>query len=380
MNWPSTVIFLNGLIVCFCASCAHRQVGEVVAKQVEYEGGVYVKEMLAQSPFEKVELTWQEAYELMKERNPDYRKAVLGYAEASSRHSLAGNFSTQMGTSLGDTVRGVIDPEEMIRTLKDPVTSLPEQFESMTSLKDVSHDMEQKEWGKKEQAIAAEMKRREEVVRLQVLFRRGGLIDRQLDWVGKMQGNEGFDPAAQPDLAAFIAKVTADRNKWLDEVRDFFNAEYYDVKLAGGDSAMSDYETVSQPDFSDWKRWGVLNRKTALTKVLKTQHDSQKPMIPGSNLVADKIDLMFNGETQPLAEIASQDVRANARLMIRSWREMKQAQKQAELIKSELTKMEAENALGKAAVAKKTQLYALRNTEIASAKVVWMMDETCWLD
>ena len=195
-----------------------------------------------------------------------------------------------------------------------------------------------------------------------------------------MRGNEGFDPAAKPDLAKFIAKLTDDRKKWLDEVRDFFNAEYYDVKLAGGDSAMTDYETVVHPDFSDWKRWGVLNRKTALTKVLKTQHEARKPMIPGSNFVADKLDLLLTGVSRPLAEIAQQDVRADARLMIRSWREMKQAQKQADLFKSELAKMEAENALGKAAVAKKTQLYALRNSEITSAKVVWMMDETCWLD
>lgn len=285
-----------------------------------------------------------------------------------------------MSASLSETVRGMIEPEEMMRALKDPVTSLPKKFESVASLKDVSHEMEQKEWGKEGKTIAAEMKRRQEVVRLQVLFRMGSLIDRQLDWVEKMRGNEGFDPAAKPELGKFIAKLTEDRKKWLGEVRDFFNAEYYDVKLTGGDSAMADYETVTQPDFSDWKRWGVLNRKTALTKVLKTQHESQKPMIPGSKLVADQLDLMLTGETQPLAEIARQDVRADARLMIRSWREMKQAQKQADLIKSELVKMEAENALGKTAVAKKTQLYALRNSEISFAKVVWMMDETCWHD
>lgn len=377
MTWSSKVI-IHALMIFSSFACARKQVNQVVASQVDHEGKIYAKEMRAQSPFKEVELTWQEAYELMKVRNLDYRKAVLGISEAKAQHSLVGNFSNQMGSSLGNAVRGVINPEEMIQTLKDPVTSLPKQFESVTSLKNVSHDMQEKEWGKKEKAIASEAKRREEIVRLQVLFRRGKLIDQHLGWSEKMSAREELDPAVKPELEKYAAKLKDDRKKWLNEVRDFFNAEYYDVKLAGGEGAMPDYQKTAQPDFSDWKRWGVLTRQTSLAKVLKAQHKEQKPMIPGANLVADKIDLMLNGESPPLAEIEQEDVRNHARLMIRSWREMKQAQNQADKLKAELDKMEAEASLAKVLVDKKTQLYALRNSEISSAKVVWMMDETCW--
>ncbi len=373
-------IALSVLSGCFLAGCAGQQVGQKLAKQSDFEGKVYADEVMAQSPFEKVELTWQEAYELMKTRNPKYRAAMRDFSDATMGSSLVSDFRTQLGSSLGDTVRGVIDPGQMLKTLKDPVTSLPEQLESISSLKDVNHDMEQKAWGKKEKAVKAELKRRTEVVRLQILFRRGEILKKHKAWTEKMQAKEKLAPGAKGELAKYVGKLKKDRKKWLDQMRDFFDAEYYDVEVAGGDGKLPDYHAVSRPDFSDWKRWGSMKRKTAVVGVMKKSHDEGKPLIPGSDALASRLDMMFSGEEHPAVQLEREKVRESTRLMIRSWREMKKAQTQADTIKNDLEKVMASESPGKAAVAKKQQLYAVQNSELASARVVWMLDESCWKD
>lgn len=367
-------------MACLLTSCAQQQTEENVAKHAGFEGEAFAEEVRAQSPFEKVELTWQEAFELMKVRNPDYRKAVLGYAEATSKMAMTDNIGGQMGMSLGNTVRGVFDPEEVIKTLKDPVSGLPDQFESVSSLKDVGHNMEQKEWKDSESASLAEQQRRQEVVKLQVLFRQGMILDEHLQWVAKVDPE--IDPKAKAVLAKHTSQLKADRKKWLSEVRDFFNAEYYDVKLRGGSRKLRDYQGVTRPDFANWKRWGALQRKAALTKELKKQHAEQKPMIPGANLVADRLDAMFHGEPGATVELPQKDMRDSARKMIRSWREMKVAQEKARELKAALARTddEAEKGLGGGEIAKLGQLYNFENAELASVRTVWLMDEECWKD
>lgn len=352
-----------------------------MGKHTEHEGSVYANEVLAQSPFETVKLDWREARELMKVRNPQYRSAALSYNNATSATPLVKNFRTQMGDSIEDTVKGIVNPEDLAKTFSEPVTGLPKQMESISSLKDVSHKMAHAEWEKKEKEIVSEKKMREQVVKLQALFRRSAAIDKHLVWVETAKSGKELDDEAKKELVKFETKLKEDRKVWLDEVRDFFNAEYYDVKLEQGKAVMPDYKDVTQPDFTQWQRWGMLGRVESLAGVLKKEHADSKPAIPGTTLVMDKLSMMASGGEGKLdAELDTQNVRNSVRMLIRSWRGMKLAQQKADKVRTEIKPMQDSSAVAKSLVAKRQELYGLEQKEIQFAKVVWMMDERCWTD
>lgn len=352
-----------------------------MGKHTEHEGRVYASEVLAQSPFETVKLSWRDARELMKVRNPQYRSAALSYNSATSATPLVKNFRTQMGDSIEDTVKGIVNPEDLAKTFKEPVTGLPKQLESISSLKDVSHKMAQTEWVKKENEIVSEKKMREQVVKLQALFRRSATLDRHLAWVEGVKSGGELDADTKKELVKFETKLKEDRKVWLNEVRDFFNAEYYDVQFVQGGTVMPNYSDVVQPDFTEWQRWGTLGRVESLAGALKNEHEKSKPAIPGTALVMDKLTMMMNdGDRKLDAELDTQNVRNSVRSLIRSWRGMKLAQQKAAKIRTEIKPLEDSAAAGKALVSKRQELYSLEQKEIQYAKVVWMMDEKCWAD
>lgn len=368
--------FKLGVIALMGVSCVQQKVVKSIEKHKIHEGKIYANEVKAQSPFEKVRMDWKTARNLMLKRNVKYREAWGGFVEASEEVSLARNIGGHVGSGLGNTIKNVADPDKLAKSLKSPVTSLPKQFESLGSIKNLSHEMASTAWSRKGKALDCRRKMREEEVKLQVFFKRSELLEEHLKWVSSVKEKE-MDPKAKEGLVKFERKLKSERKKWLDDVRDFFNAEYLDVELSGGAPGMADYRGVTEPDFSDWKRWGALNRVNALAKVLKEQHNESKPMIPGTTMVKEKLGGVLNLADQYEAEIATQDVRGSVRKLIRSWRGMKQAQARS----AELQAMEKEGdegLLDAAMVSRRVALYEAQKQAVDHAREVWLLDERCW--
>jgi len=319
-------------------------------------------------------MDWKAASSLMTKRNPKYRSAALGYVEACEETSVVKDIGGHVGSGLGDSLKSVTSPDAIAKSLKSPISEIPKQFESLSSLKNISHKMAQTAWEKKESEMLCRKQMRIEKVGLQVYFKKGALIQRNLEWCAEVKAGE-IDPASRAILVKFESKLKEDRKAWLNGVRDFFNAEYFDVELRGGSAAMQDYREMVQPDFSDWKRWGALNRVEALAKVLKKRHEESKPMIPGTTVVKEKLTGMLNMKGGMGAEIETREVRASIRKLIRSWREMKITQRKIGELEAGLG-----DEFSKQVVTKRIQLYGLEVKELEYAKEVWLVDERCWSD
>lgn len=367
--WFKIVLFST-----LCVGCVREQVVQSIEEHKVVEGKVHANEVKAQSPFKKVEMDWEAAKNLMAKRNPKYRAAALGYVEACKETSVVKDFGGHVGSGFGNSLKSVASPDAIAKSLKSPISELPKQFESLSSLKNISHEMAQTAWEKKESEMLCRKQMRTEEVMLQVYFKKGELIDKHLAWAAVMKKGE-VDPASMELLVKFEAKLKEDRKVWLNGVRDFFNAEYYDVQFRGESVSMQNYRKLVQPDFSDWKRWGALNRVEALAKVLKKRHKESKPMIPGTTVVKEKLQGMLNLEGGMEAELETREVRASIRQLIRSWREMKVAQRKIGELESGLGEGVDKKVLGKRA-----QLYGLEMKELECAKAVWLVDERCWSD
>ncbi|GAA5495621.1 hypothetical protein Rhal01_01800 [Rubritalea halochordaticola] len=380
MEWQPW-IFTSLLTASLCVSCATQEVDRSMGKHSEHEGRVYSREVMAQSPFKPVKLSWGQARELMKERNPHYRSAALSYNRATTSTSLVKNFSTHMGGSIEDTVKGIVNPKDLAQTFKEPSVGLPKQLSSISSLKDVSHKMAQEEWELKEKEVIAEKKMREQIVDLQLLFRRSAVIEKHMSWVEDAKSEKELDAEAKKELAKFETKLKADRRAWLGEVRDYFNAEYFDVQFVQGDNDMPNYRNIAEPDFAQWQRWGMLSRVESLAGALKKEHEKSKPAIPGTDVLKDKLSMMVNdGDTKLDAELDTQSVRNSVRTLIRSWRGMKVAQNEADVLRREIKPLQSSAGASKTLVSKMSKIYSLELTEVKHAKEVWMMDERCWAD
>ena len=357
-------------------SCAQQEVAVCVENHSFHEGTRYADEVAAQSPFETVEISWSVARELMEERNLAYRKALKAYRVARAEVPMLTQLSSQLKESVGVSLHDVLKPQALAKSFQDPIVGLPKQLGSISALKDISHVMEQDVWEKAGESVEARLQMRTEKVKLYSLLSQGEVIERELERLEAEQPDAELelDPKLKEARLKWLASVEKDRDEWIAEVRDFFNAEYYDVNFQKDSSAKPSYRSVRAPDLTEWQRWCFLNRSQSLVKALQEQHKKSKPTVPGTRAVKSKVDDILNKREEYLVTLNTNKVRGEVRNLISNWREMKRTQ-------SELSALDfGGNASGdpKVDLAKAQKVYQLRCQEIEHTSVVWMMDEDCW--
>lgn len=357
--------------------CVQPHVTESVAEAAVLEGRRYAKEVEAQSPFETVEIRWSEAEELMEKRNRTFIAAHQSYQMANEKKPLVSELTSETKSAVSASFGEALAPDALLKAMLAPATELPKQLVSLGKLKDLAHQIEQSAWEETAVSVDAELKMREEKVRLHRLLRMGELIDSEL------KSTETAPPppaAADPKLVAAVddwrASLRSERQKWLTEVRDLFDAEYHDVRFIRDDSGLPTYRDESQPDLGDWQRWCHLQRSQELVTALGNAHEKSKPKVPGTSLITNKLADMTHTEfAKPEPTRNAGSVRREVRSLLQSWRKMKNAQQQA----ARLEKAEHAPALDSLAGVKAHQtIFNLRRDEIEHSSVVWMLDESCW--
>jgi hypothetical protein len=362
-------------------SCAQHEVTDCVGNHAHHEGLRYADEVAAQSPFETVEISWSGALQLMEERNLAYRKAMNSYQTANQDTPTVSQIHNQLKKSVKISLNDVLKPQSLAKSFQDPITALPKQLGSISALKDISHEMEQTVWSKEGDSVEAKLLMRKEQVKLYTLLSKGEVINREIDRLGAepselSESGEQIDPKLKEAQEKWVASVIKDRDDWLDEVRDFFNAEYHDVIFRKDASAKPSYRSVSVPDLSEWQRWCFLTRSQSLVKALKENHKKSKPAVPGTRIVKGKVAEILNKKAEYAVTLNTDKVRGEVRNFISNWREMKIAQ--AELNSLDPGKGTSDDP--KLDLAKAQKVYKLRHQEINHTSVVWMMDEDCWRD
>lgn len=367
------VLMVTGLF----SSCLNQQVDSSVDLHARSEGERFAAEVRDQSPFTAVEMSWKEADSLMRERNLAYRAALDDYREANKEIPISRQLSKQLKSSISFSVKGVLKPQSLIKSLQDPVTNLPKQLKSLAALKDISHDMERTVWNKTADSLTAEMAIRRERIKLHRLLRLGELIDQELDNLERAVGPESeLEPKLLAAKIKWRKSIENQRETWLSEVRDLFNAEYYDVHFCRDQSGFPDYRNVSAPQLGNWQRWGALGRSHSLVLALKGAHNERKPAVPGTMMVKNKLEGLMKVDTSGRVQLEAKELRGGVRQLIRNWREMKKCQRDA----SEIERSKSSKYGSLAQLAQAQKLFDLRKREIKAASVVWLMDEQCWDD
>jgi len=357
--------------------CVQPHVTESVAEAAVLEGQRYAKEVEAQSPFETVEIRWSEAEKLMEKRNRTFIAAHQSYQKANEKKPLVSEFTSETKSAVSASFGEALDPDALLKALAAPATELPKQLASFGKLKDLAHQIEQGAWEDTAASVDAQLKMREEKVRLHRLLRMGELIDTELKHAQTVPPPPA---AANPKLVAAIdgwrAKLRGERQKWLTEVRDLFDAEYHDVRFIRDDSGLPSYRDESQPNLGDWQRWCRLRRSQELVTELGNAHEKSKPKVPGTSLITNKLADMTNIElAKPEPARNTGSVRREVRALLQSWRKMKDAQQKA----AQLEKAQPTPALDSlAGVNTRQTIFNLRRDEIEHSSVVWMLDESCW--
>ncbi|PQJ27954.1 hypothetical protein BSZ32_05190 [Rubritalea profundi] len=359
-------------------SCAQQEVTDCLGNHAQHEGLRYADEVAAQSPFETVEVSWSGALQLMEERNLAYRKAMNSYLAANQETPMVSQIRSQLKTSVKVSLNDVLKPQSLAKSFQDPITALPKQLGSISALKDISHEMEQTVWSKEGDSVEAKLLMRKEQVKLYTLLCKGEVIDREIKRIDAeaSEPSDQIDPKLKVAQEKWVASVMKDRDDWIGEVRDFFNAEYYDVIFRKDASAKPSYRSVSAPDLTEWQRWCFLSRSQSLVKALKENHKKSKPAVPGTRVMKEKVAEMLNQRAEYAVTLSTDKVRGEVRTLISNWREMKSTQ--AELSLLDPGKVSSDDP--KRDLVKAQKVYKLRHQEINHTSVVWMMDEDCWRD
>jgi len=374
-----TVLAVAPILALSLTQCATQEVKQELSQSVEREGKSYALELASQSPFKKVEMSWREASELMKERNTNYRQAIIDKEESLIRRGPVNNFTYEVRKSLTSSVQTTLNPGELAMAIKDPVTSFPKQLESITDLKNISHSLTQSEWGRVSQSVQADAAQRREMVELHALFCQSENLEKAEKNLGKFIEVVSEDGSAKPNKAMIteLAKAQAvlkkERGQWLDQVRNLFNAEYYDVKFKDYKKKLSFYREVHDPDFSDWKRWRILENSGRLVTELQKQHDDEKPALPGIKQITHNQDVVELRSNLAQQSTLNQDMASEVRQMLKSWRNLKSVQQ-----KITESKPDAEKSPNVAGLKLVTAVYQLKKKEIEQLKTFWMIDERCW--
>ncbi len=360
-------------VVGLLSQCAHKEVKHQLDKIFQTRGQNYARELKAQSPFEKVTLSWTDATKLMLERNPEYRKALTTQSEASANNGLVKNVTHELKRSLSNTATQTLNPKEIAKAINNPVGELPKRLKSLTDLKNVSHSLEQKEWSRIVQAVAAEKTMRTQMVKLHVFFRQEQVIKEQESLLKKYQELVVGRPKLENLLIKKRIACQANRRDWLNSVRQFFNAEYYDVDFKDTNNSLTLYREVNDPQFHQWQRWRALRHSQELATQLSKQHKENKPVVPGMNSIKTSLGIQeFQSNIAATGEKQS-GMRNEVRMMLKKWRELKNTQTKIAMLKSKqgdpITPQMIENQF---------KIYQLLELEIKLVSYFWMLDEECW--
>jgi len=346
-------------------------------KNVETRGQNYARELEAQSPFKKISLSWGEATELMKERNPQYQKAVASQIEAERSNGLVKNFTHEVKKSLTNTATQTLNPQEIAKALNNPVGELPKRLKSLTDLKNISHSLEQKEWARVGQSVDAEKSTRKEMVKLHVLFRQEKVIEDQRVLLEKYEGLVKGKPNLEKLLTKKRIKYEAQRKVWLNSVRDFFNAEYYDVDFKDTKESLTLYRNVADPKFHEWQRWCSLGHSQELAKELSKQHKDNKPAVPGMNSLKTSLGIKQFQSNLAASEEKQAGLRGEVRTMLQKWRELKNTQTKITELKIKKADVDPEQITAQT-IEESFKVYQFLQTEIKLVSYFWMLDEKCW--
>ncbi|MFT6792380.1 MAG: hypothetical protein ACJAR1_000360 [Rubritalea sp.] len=376
-----TVLVLASLAL---TQCAVQEVKQELSESVERKGASFAHELSAQSPFKKVEMSWREASELMKERNSKYRQAIIDKEESLIKRGLVNNLTFEVRKSLNGSVQTTLNPSAIAKAMKDPVASLPGQLESITDLKNIYHSLTQSEWGRILQSVRADAAQRREMVNLHVLFCQSENLEKaesnleSLIVILSADGSMNLNKAMTVELAKTQAILKKERGQWLDQVRNFFNAEYYDVEFNNYKRKLSFYREVNNPDFSDWERWRMLENSHRLAVELQRQHGEEKPALPGINRITRNFGMIQLRSDLAQQSALNEDMVKEVRQMLKSWRNLKQVQ--LKIARSEVNPLQVVVAKkpSLADLKRVTIVYQLKKSEIEQLKAFWMIDEKCW--
>jgi len=372
------------LAYCMLAlsGCVDPQITSSLDQTASIEGRRYAKEVDAQSPFETVEMSWTEARELIKERNPSYFAASKSHSEALEGKSLVSELTREVKNTVTASFGSMFNIKTLVSSLEAPSIEIPKQIASISKLKDASHQVKQGAWKGTGTSADAELEMRTVEVQLHGLIRTGKLIDRETA-IALRTPKMDPDSEQEPD-PKFIAALTAwrsslekERSHWLTEVRNLFDAEYHDVRFIPDDSGLPTYRNVENPHLGEWRRWCHLHRSKELIGELAKSHKESKPTLPGTAFVAKSLKQMINKNSESATIRNTDSVREEVRALIQSWRAMKEAQHQAELLEESSSNLALQNQ-GEIQVRQK--IFQLRKAEIKHASVVWLLDEDCWRD
>jgi hypothetical protein len=360
--------------------CADRQITSSLVQTASVEGRRYAEEVDAQSPFKTVELRWIEAGELIKERNPSFVASSKRYSQALEGKPLVSELTREVKDTVTESLGTMLDIDTLVSSLKAPSLEIPKRIASISRLKDVSHEVKQGAWEDAGTSVDAELEMRKVEVQLHRLMRTGKLINREIE---KARPTPILDPDSEqkPDpkfmgaLNGWRSSLKKERSNWLTEVRNLFDAEYQDVHFIPDDSGLPTYRNAENPDLGEWRRWCHLRRSKELIGELAQSHQESKPTLPGTNFVAKSLKQMVNKNSGATTVRDTDSVRGEVRALIQSWRSMKEAQQQAELLEELSSDLPLQN---QAEIQARQKIFQLRKAEIKYASVVWLLDEDCW--
>ena len=373
----SIFIVIGAFGAGFFSQCANKEVKHQLDRGLQTRGQSYALEMQAQSPFEKVSLSWSEATELMMGRNPNYQKVIASKKEAERANGLIKNFTYEVKKSLTSTASQTLNPQEIVKAINNPVAELPRRLKSLTDLKNISHLLEQKEWSRVGQSVNAEKSARHEMVKLHVLFRQEKVIEEHKEMLEKLEELVVGKASLEKLLKKKRVNYESQRKAWLNSVRDFFNAEYYDVSFEDFNGTFTLYRNVADPKFDQWQRWGSLGHSEELAKQMRLQHKENKPVIPGMNSLKTSLGIKEFQNNLADREDKQTDIRGEVRMMLKKWRELKNTQ-------SKITDLESKNnvvdpeQLSIQTIEESFKVYQFLQTEIHLVSYFWMLDEDCW--
>ncbi len=376
---------MKALPVILCAiavaGCAQQRVVHSLQDAAVVEGMEYAAEMEAQSPFDTVEMSWSEAVEQMELRNRTYIAARQEHERLGMETAEIGEITSEVRRSVTSSVGGALSPGAFINSVLDPANQLPKQLSSLAGLKDISHNVGQNAWQGAADSVDAELVMRRELVKLHRLLRTGELLDREIALLeDRASSGDDADPELAEAINGWRNELQSARAAWLAEVRDFFDAEYHDVRFIRDDAGLRDYRDVDQPDLADWERWCRLTRSKELVHALAESHAESQPAVPGSTVVTNRLQNLVNRDDgEPETSPAIRDsgaVRSEVRKLVKSWRNMKETQQQAARLESAFD--EGGEITPPADVNQRRRIHQLRKAEVENTAVIWMMDEACW--
>lgn len=362
------------------SGCVNQPITSSLVQTASAEGRRYAKEVDAQSPFETVEMRWIEAGELIKERNPSFIEASKRHSESLEGKPLVSELTREVKNTVTESIGTILDIDTLVSSLKAPTLEIPKRIASISRLKDVSHEVKQGAWEDAGTSVDAELEMRKIEVQLHRLMRTGKLINREIEraeLIPKLDpdSEQKPDPKFIAALNGWRSSLKKERLNWLTEVRNLFDAEYQDVHFIPDDSGLPNYRNAENPDLGEWRRWCHLRRSKELIGELAQSHQESKPTLPGTNFVAKSLKQMVNKDSGSTIVRGTDSVREEVRALIQSWRSMKEAQQQAELLEELSNDLPLQN---QAELQARQKIFQLRKAEIKYTSVVWLLDEDCW--